>query len=149
MHQVNFTFGEKPPNSSSSRLNALLWKTQWKHPSVRNKQKSPSHNRRNAVSNMILCETYTALWTPNETANVIWNSQYLRCSSSHPAVIWCGPPPNQNLITHQFLAKSVEKWQRNRQFCELLKQIWELSDNQAFLRHFFTDPAENWCVNRD
>ena len=80
------------------------------------------------------CEVcITALGTPNETANVIWNSQYLRCPSSHPAVVWCGPPPNQNLITHQFLAKSVEKWQRNRWFCELFKNKFE---NFQIISHF-------------
>ena len=73
-----------------------------------------------------------ALWTPNETANVIWNSQYLRCSLSHPTVIWCGPLPNLNLLTHQFLAKPLEKWQRNRRFCELLNKF----DKFQIISHF-------------
>ena len=86
--------------------------------------------------------------------NAKWNSERHMKQSISPASLnlesWnlvsatSWPSPDHTPIFSQIGGEMTEK----SPILRVIKQIWEFSDNQSFLRHFFTDPAENWCVNR-
>ena len=86
--------------------------------------------------------------------NAKWNSERHMKQSISPASLnlesWnlvsatAWPSPDHTPIFSQIGGEMTEK----SPILRVIKQIWEFSDNQSFLRHFFTNPAENWCVNR-